>query len=318
MMKTEKLFISVTVLLFVLTGCGPKVMTSFVKTYSDTVSPWSVYVLEQGDTLRCNADTLGRVSVVDAGYTSKCKYDYVLGLAKKEVAKVGGNSFLVTTHLTPSLISTCHQISGLALRIDRDSIDYLKSGRTTEASDNPQNSANNRRRNASGISIGAYFGGGWIISDVYTDRGVYSGIGGMDWRFEVESISKHGMGVAIQYSGSKTTPYSGYEMEQIYLGPTFVYKGALKRWFLKVGVGAGYFALKESDKLTKESLETGGFGLNTEFSAEYLLTKHIGLSVGLYMITGFLPDKDNQLLRENHQLPGVKRINFMTGLHYNF
>lgn len=319
MMKTKNFLIPVTALIFVLSGCGPKVMTGFVKTYPETVSPASVYVFEQGDTVRYSADTLGRVSVVSDKFTGQCEYNQVLELAKKEVAKAGGNSYQVTDHIFPSSReNACHQVSGLALRIARDSIDFLNTNRMPGIPGEPQMNAGNKYMTSVGkTSMSAYWGGGWITSDVYAGNQVYKGTRGMDWRFEIQQMFGKGFGMAFQYSGSKTILAKVLNMQQIYIGPTLVYVADLNRWLFSIGAGAGYFGLKESSKNIKYSVLHSGYGFNAQITLEYLLSRYVGLSGGCYVLSGHFPGKQDEYLNPK-DVENLNRVNILLGLHYYF
>lgn len=110
-MKKTKLLAATAMLL--LTSCSPKVVTNIVRTYPDIIPADSVYVIGLGEKVPNTAETIGRVSVVDRGTSTNCRYDQVLHLAQEATGKIGGNGLAITNHQKPSFWgSSCHQIYG--------------------------------------------------------------------------------------------------------------------------------------------------------------------------------------------------------------
>ena len=50
------------------------------------------------DVYKRQAETIGRVSVVDRGTSTNCRYDQVLHLAQEATGKIGGNGLAITNH----------------------------------------------------------------------------------------------------------------------------------------------------------------------------------------------------------------------------
>lgn len=100
-MKKAHLFVAGATLLL-LTACSPKVVTHISKTYPDVIPADSVHVIEPGGMVPNTAETIGRVAVVDRGFSNKCRYDQVLRLAQEATGKNGGNGLAITDHLEPS------------------------------------------------------------------------------------------------------------------------------------------------------------------------------------------------------------------------
>ena len=72
-MKKTKLLAATAMLL--LTSCSPKVVTNIIRTYPDIIPADSVYVIGLGEKVPNTAETIGRVSVVDRGTSTNCRYD---------------------------------------------------------------------------------------------------------------------------------------------------------------------------------------------------------------------------------------------------
>ncbi len=105
-----------------LTGCGLGIRTVVTKKYSPLDSLQTVRVIDKNDPVPTNAIELGMVRIYD-NMTMHCDSVTVFNAAINEVRKAGGNILKVTMHSYPNLMSSCHQISGLILRLDnlRDS-----------------------------------------------------------------------------------------------------------------------------------------------------------------------------------------------------
>ena len=85
-MKKTKLLAATAMLL--LTSCSPKVVTNIVRTYPDIIPADSVYVIGLGEKVPNTAETIGRVSVVDRGTSTNCRYDQVLHLAQEATGRL--------------------------------------------------------------------------------------------------------------------------------------------------------------------------------------------------------------------------------------
>lgn len=317
MKKTLEIICSV-ILISLLTGCAPRVITDFPETYPVITSADSVCVYEQDDSIPALTRIFGRVSVVDAGLTTKCNFDQVLALAKKEVAAAGGNGYMITNHLYPSLWgSSCHQVSGLALRTIADSAVYMIPNPVVEVMNaNRENKVEVReKKEVPRFALSAYWGGGFIISKILTPFGKADSKASMEWGAELEHIYNKGAGYSIQYSGAQSSFFSGYTMLQTYIAPSAIYKCRSDNWLFKFGIGVGYFNIKES--FERQRLYSSGFGVNCDFAAECMLTKHLGLGISLGMLKGILPGGNTGDLKPD-ELPGIMRIKALIGIHYNF
>lgn len=110
---------SLICLLF-LVSCGPKISTSILKTYPGIDYKQDIVVLDLDQEAPPEAEVLGTVKVGDTGFTSRAngQFDVVLGKAKLEARKAGGNAIKITQHLFPGFNSTSHRITCDILRVD--------------------------------------------------------------------------------------------------------------------------------------------------------------------------------------------------------
>ena len=75
------------VAVLMLSACSPRVMTEVTMNYPSR-SVDEVKVFDVGDTVPNNSVALGRVAVLDRGFTTNCGYDRMLSLAKRKSGTV--------------------------------------------------------------------------------------------------------------------------------------------------------------------------------------------------------------------------------------
>lgn len=321
-MKTiEKLLFVFT--LFVLTSCAPKVITDVVKTYPVTTTPEKVRLYEMDDTVPNSAEVIGTVSVVDNGASTKCKYDQVVALAKKETAKYGGNALSLTDHKKPSILgSSCHQIAGMMLYLG-DSAMVINDHQPNffqEAREIRQEKE--RRMRPSAHTIYANIGYAWITSKFYLPTGASGNPkNGLDWQIGYEWVSKTGIGCGLMYSGYS----SSYDISNnkinvglTYIAPQFILKQKLsEKWQFREAFGFGYFGYRES--LKDESVSLSRFGLNFALGAEYVLSEHVGIGANIGYIGGRLPEQENTSYNQSDdEKAGIFRLTLDAGIRFYF
>ncbi|MEI7503652.1 MAG: hypothetical protein WCJ61_10250 [Paludibacter sp.] len=98
-------------ILFLLSSCAPKIITSITKNYAALDSTQEVKVIELTEEVPLQSELLGEVKIGDSGFTNKCDLPTVLAAAKLEARKVGGNAIKITSHHIPDYASSCHRIS---------------------------------------------------------------------------------------------------------------------------------------------------------------------------------------------------------------
>lgn len=98
MKKTELIMFAGILMVLSLTGCAPRVLTEVTMNYPAR-SVEEVRVYDVGDTVPNSAVAIGKVAVLDRGFTTNCGYDRMLGLAKERTAENGGNGLLLTEHM---------------------------------------------------------------------------------------------------------------------------------------------------------------------------------------------------------------------------
>ena len=102
----------------VVSACSPRVSTSIVKKYPPQEPDAPVVVFTNVEEAPSQWEPLGTVVVDDTGFSTRCDSVTVFSLAKDETRKAGGNAFLVTRHLRPSIWgSSCHRIAGTMMLV---------------------------------------------------------------------------------------------------------------------------------------------------------------------------------------------------------
>lgn len=311
-MKITYVFLGAVLLLFI--SCSPKVVTNLVRTYPDVVPTDSVLVIELGEKVPNSAETIGRVSVSDRGTSTNCRYDQVLHLAKEVTGKAGGNGLAITDHLEPSLWgSSCHQITGLMLRLGDREVDTLRANPVQDIINLDQAIVKDRR--ARQISPSNTFevniGYGWITSTIYDSYGYKLGHkGGVEWKLAYDHVWKSGLGVGVQYSGFNAS-FPGGNMLLSYIAPEFLGRSKIDKWILKYGLGVGLFVYNDP------YYSTAGLGTHVVLGVEYMLTKNIGLGMSANCVAGYLPRQEGVNLPDNES-SGIGRFNLLGGLRFYF
>jgi hypothetical protein len=99
-------------LVFLLTSCNPRVVTDMLTNEWPATSPDSVHVFHKTDVVPQNSQTIGKVKVVDTGFSTKGSFDLVMMLAINATAEHGGNGLMVDEHRWPDGRSTIHRVWG--------------------------------------------------------------------------------------------------------------------------------------------------------------------------------------------------------------
>lgn len=115
-MKHLRLFIFFSGIAF-LSSCSMRVHTQITSlaprgTQVDT----SVTVFHLKDMAPPDAQVLGFVTITDPGFATRCQYELVVELARKEARKAGANALKIFHHVEPlPMGGSCHEISARLL-----------------------------------------------------------------------------------------------------------------------------------------------------------------------------------------------------------
>lgn len=109
-------------------SCNPKINTTIINQQPALGSSTEVLIFEKKEDVPSEHKVLGKVYVGDTGFSTNCSLPVVIDAAKNEARKIGGNSLLITQHLTPNLMSSCHRINANILAVSSE----LKPKKETE------------------------------------------------------------------------------------------------------------------------------------------------------------------------------------------
>ena len=102
-----------------LSGCSPKITSSFTSHHTPLAKDAEVLVLDMAAPMPENAGVIGQIKIGDTGFTTKNgNYAAVLNIAKDEARKAGGNVVKITEHKSPDMLSSMHRIKAVILRVD--------------------------------------------------------------------------------------------------------------------------------------------------------------------------------------------------------
>lgn len=317
MKRTCLLLLALPILI---TSCAPRVMTDIVKTYPTTTTAEQIRLYEVNDTVPNSAEVIGKVAVVDNGFSSNCKYDQIILLAKKETAKNGGNALALTKHFKPSIWgSSCHQIFGTMLNLKDTLIDTTIPNPFLEARE--IQIEYEKKMRPTQHTIYANIGIGGISSKFYLPSNTSGNPkNGLDWQIGYEWISKRGLGIGLMYSGYKSS-FDWYNdkcnVSLTYIGPEFVLKQKIhKKWQFRESLGFGYFGYRESMKGTSGTVS--GVGFDFQVGLEYLLSQHVGIGLNFGYIGGSLPKQENNNTTSEDGRTGIFRMNGDAGIRFYF
>ena len=136
-MKLNLYSLLVMFLLITLASCNTVIKTIKLKEYPQLDNNHEIQVFEEGQKVPVNTVTVGRVKIIDSGFTVNCSYPVVIGQAVSEARKMGGDAIQIIDHKYPSIWgSTCHQILADVLKIEDTVVSVDSVGLTEDSVDN--------------------------------------------------------------------------------------------------------------------------------------------------------------------------------------
>lgn len=292
-----------------LMACSPRVVTEVTAIYP-AVQPSTVKVFLSSDSVPNTAQPIGKVAVVDRGFTINCKYDQMMMLAIQRTAACGGNGLLLIDHVRPDFGSACHQVYGTMMRVTDNKVDPSKPNPVATAARREQAAlAEYRRKTKLPTNILMVNGGLSIMySEVSTPKGNHRGRAGFDMSLEYERLWQSGWGVGANYFYNHTS-YDGLGASLNYIGPSLVWsRKTTKGWRWDSSFGLGFSHYRESESNYKKS----GFGVMYKLGVDYMLTDQWGIGAQLSDVSCWFGKDDfgNRMRFE--------RINIMVGARYYF
>ena len=310
--------VSLMALSLFMCACSPRV-TSEVLLERPAQHPDSVVVYEVGEFVPNSAEVVGNVSVRDRGTTTKCKYDYVVHLAKQRTAECGGNALLLTEHREPSFRGgTCHQIWGKMLLLkDRhvyyDSYNPVMETVAQEASIRRSVGVGRVRVPVPANVVKLNVGASQITSEIETPIGTYKRKWGTDVQLQYEHFWKSNFGLfAVADHAEFTFDDLGTMTSNAFCGG-LAWAGMLGKFRLcwDFGIGYGY-----SDD-GYDGDRQGGFAMFVGVTMEYMLSQHVGLGVDLNALSNRWKKPEGMQLKKN-EMYGMQRTNVLGGVRFYF
>lgn len=114
----KKLIFLSLIISMVSISCAPKITSTVHQVHPPTDYKQIIIVYGLDDYIPKGVEVIGEIKIGDAGFSTKCGYDYVLDQAKLEARKAGGDAILITRHKKPDIWSTCHRITADILLIN--------------------------------------------------------------------------------------------------------------------------------------------------------------------------------------------------------
>ena len=301
-----------------LSACSPRVMTE-VTTHYLSRSVDEVTVFDVGDTVPNNSMALGRVAVLDRGFTTNCEYDRMLSLAKEKTAETGGNGLLLTVHTEPKTSgSNCHQLMGTMFLMKDMTIDPAKPNPVMESAKSEAEKIAQKIKDRTMLSNSVRLSVGYakITSDIETFKGIKHPSGvelTLDYEHRWRSGFGFGLNTALfRSSYSKEDDGADGHLALFYMGPSLLYAFKFhKHWALgwNLGVGCVY-----ADDVPGQQT---GIGFMGKMRLEYLVNENWGVGFDVNGITSTLKKPDGVQLRDGEKW-GYGRVNYMLGLRYYF
>lgn len=334
--------LAVGLLLLPAIGCAPKVYSTFQKSYPARPEGSEVKVFYLDDPVPADAEVLGRVEVRDEGTATNCGYTSVVQLAREATNRIGGDALHITWHQIPSFRSgTCHQIAGDMLRLGNSSRDLTTPLDETPAAGpdtlqarqrvTPQPYTPNTPEALPGRSfaenpftLAVNAGYGMIVSKMEMLDGLSGNPRtGLNINAALQWTSRIRMGVGLRYSGY----FSGVDYDKLlttgrlklhvhYIAPELILRQqAGKRWNFHETIGFGYASYGESIRGITASIN--GFGTHLNIGADYRLSKHIALGLGLATYRSFFPNQEI-LSTDEETTAGITFLTINGGLRILF
>lgn len=321
-------------------GCAPKVYTTLQKSYPPRPAGSEVQVFYLNDPVPDNAEVLGRVEVRDEGTATHCGYQSVVNLAKEETNRAGGNGLHIVWHQIPALNSgSCHQIAGDMLRLENPAAGVVpapgQTAATTPATppatlaatpqQPPQHATSRPAFKRTPFTLEVNAGYGLVVSKM-EPIGSMSGNPrrGLHINAALRWASQRQVGVGLRYSGYfSSVQYNNSFFEEgrlrlhvHYIAPELVMRQAIgRRWELHETLGVGYASYGESFRGLTASLD--GFGGHLSFGAEYRLSNHFALGLGMAGYRFLFPSQEI-LTTETDATQGITLLSINGGIRFLF
>lgn len=340
-------------------SCSPRVVTSINKTYEPSLSSAEdVIVMENVKQLPVQAERLGEVRVGDTGFTatSNGTFDKVVGLAKVEAWRAGGNLLVINQHAYPSLMSTVHNINADIFRTDTASYRKLTSAEIGVLIQPSETQYTIRQgvmvvAQKPGFSVRTYAGFGRRINKLssslseferqHIKRALNGFIIGADATYFWQS--GYGLGLRIKNFHSSTSDYgtivyddntteSGTLTDKYnitFIGPLIagrsVSADGKHLFFSNFGFGALLYNNPETFNNISTKTKGSTFGLDVDLAYSYMINDNLSVGADLSCMMGVLSSFEvssgsntQTITMDDEKKEGLTTLGLSVGLRYTF
>ena len=290
---------------------------------------------------------IGKVKVVDTGFSLHGSFNQVMQKAINATAEKGGNGLVITEHRWPDGRSTIHRLWGTMLHIPEsafaesetpDTMEYsalkqiltedeyaeFMEYRATKQFYEEQEKEYEERmklqqelidqapRNVLRLSVGPSL----MTSKYQVDNHQYKNRVGFDLCVDYDHLWKSGFGIGINYLYNYTSFDEGVKSRINYIGPSLVLAPAIKKSFrYDIAFGIGY--CHYSDSYEGESETQNRLGVMMRVGAEWKVAKSLALGAQISYISVRMK-KPEGLELEKNEFYGITHFGLQAGLRYYF
>lgn len=334
-------------LVLALTSCNPRVVTEMLTNEWPATSPDSVYVFDKTDVIPSESQEIGKIKVVDTGFTTNGSFNTVMQRAINATAAKGGNGLVITEHRYPDVRSTIHRIWGTMLRIpdsavigkaSPDSMEYSalrqilpeeeyaefmeykatkryyeqEQKQIEEQMKQQQELIRLMPRNVIRISAGPTL----MTSKFLIGNHQYKSRLGADICVDYDHVWKSGFGFGINYLHHYTSFDEGVKLRVNYIGPSLVLAYTRTKSFrCDLAWGLGYSRYSES--FEGNSVSQNRLGVTMRIGGEWKVAKHLALGVQFNVLSVGL-EKPEGIELEKDEFYGIQHVGLQGGLRYYF
>ena len=341
-MKQTYLFL----LALLLASCSPRVVTDMLTNEWPATKPDSVYVFHKNDHIPTGSQEIGKVKVVDTGFSLKGSFNQVMQKAINATAEKGGNGLVITEHRWPDGRSTIHRIWGTMLHIPESAfaesetpdtmeysalkqiltedeyaefMEYRATKQFYEEQEKEYEEKLQRQQellkvvphNVLRLSVGPSF----MTSKYQIGNREYKNRAGLDVCIDYDHFWK-AIGLGINYLHNYTSFDGGIKTRLDYIGPSYVLAITTSKTFrFDYAIGLGYCHYSES--LDKYSISQNRLGYMMRVGAEWRVAKSLALGAQINYFSVRLKKPEGLELKDNETY-GISHIGLQAGLRYYF
>lgn len=344
-MKTNTVLMGAFLLIF-MASCSPRVTTTVLRQYTPLPESADVALFEFGDFAPDSAEVIGAVTVENGGLATNIHYLQLVGLAKEEARKIGGNGLQIIDYPPSYSGNTYKSISATVLRLNDDyfyvPIDSLEDVALTGYCGINGIRSTGAKDIVSPYELSLNIGYGIITNRTKGIRGdekKYEDAlsNGFAWDAKFYRYYTSGFGWGLIYSGyTSSATYRGSMSELngvkenlllTFIAPMFAGKGRMDKWEFKYEVGIGYLGYR--DKMTKSGyygenrLVAHSVGVNAGFGVNYMVAEKIAIGFDLSSVAGGFNKIKNTTTGQTVEFDsgegmGASRLNLLVGIRYCF